>query len=92
MKPALFYKIPLPENKLYDIVKVTLKSFVVPWHFHPEIEIMLITKGRGTRFVGDSIENFEPFDLVMVGSNLAHVWKNSEEHYLEESTAVAECI
>jgi AraC-like DNA-binding protein len=92
MKPALFYKIQLPENKVYDIVKVTLRNFVVPWHFHPEIEIMLITKGKGTRFVGDSIESFEPFDLVMVGSNLAHVWKNSQEHYLKETSSVAECI
>jgi AraC-like DNA-binding protein len=92
MKPALFYKIQLPEDKHYDIVKVSLKGFVVPWHFHPEIEIMLITKGKGTRFVGDSIESFEPFDLVMVGSNLAHVWKNSQDHYMEETSSVAECI
>ena len=92
MKSPLFYKIQLPENKLYDIVKVTLKKFVVSWHFHPEIEIMLITKGKGTRFVGDSIESFEPLDLVMVGSNLAHVWKNSQEHYMEETDCVAECV
>jgi AraC-like DNA-binding protein len=92
MKSPLFYKIKLPESKLYDIVKVTLKKFVVPWHFHPEIEIMLITKGNGTRFVGDSIESFEPVDLVMVGPNLAHVWKNSQEHYMEETDCEAECI
>lgn len=92
MKSPLFYKIQLPESKLYDVVKVTLKKFVVPWHFHPEIEIMLITKGKGTRFVGDSIETFEPFDLVMVGSNLAHVWKNSHDHDLEETDCIAECI
>ena len=48
--------------------KVVKPYFIVPWHFHPEIEIMLVTKGRGTRFVGDSIDFFEPFDLVMVGA------------------------
>lgn len=92
MKAPLFFKIQLPESKPYDVVKVTLPHFVVPWHFHPEIEIMLITKGKGTRFVGDSIEAFEPYDLVMVGTNLAHVWKNNQEHCEEGSTCVAECI
>lgn len=92
MKAPLFFKIQLPESKPYDIVKVSLPHFVVPWHFHPEIEIMLITKGKGNRFIGDSIESFEPYDLVMVGSNLAHVWKNSQEHYEADSSHVAECI
>lgn len=72
--------------------KVTKPYFIVPWHFHPEIEIMLVTSGKGTRFVGDSIEYFEPYDLVMVGANLAHVWKNDQEHYREGSELVAQCI
>lgn len=72
--------------------KVVKPYFIVPWHFHPEIEIMLVTSGKGTRFVGDSIEYFEPYDLVMVGPNLAHVWKNSQEHYQAGSAHTAECI
>lgn len=91
MKTPLYIKIQLPERKLYDIVDVKLKHFEVPWHFHPEIELMLITSGKGTRFIGDSIESFEPGDLVMVGANLAHVWKNSADHYLEETDCVAAC-
>lgn len=92
MKTPLFIKIHLPDNKPYDLQKVVKPYFVVPWHFHPEIEIMLVTSGKGTRFVGDSIEYFEPYDLVMLGPNLAHVWKNGQEHYREGSTLTAECI
>lgn len=91
MKTPLFIKIQLPEKKLYDIVNVRLKHFVVPWHFHPEIELMLITNGKGTRFIGDSIESFDAGDLVMVGPNLAHVWKNSADHYMDETDCVAAC-
>lgn len=91
MKTPLFFRIQLPEKKLYDIVNVQLKHFVVPWHFHPEIELMLITSGTGTRFIGDSIESFEAGDLVMIGPNLAHVWKNSADHYMEETDCVAAC-
>ena len=86
----LFQKINLADNKSFNILKVDRPFFVVPWHFHPEIEIMLITNGTGTRFVGDNIEGFSKYDLVMVGPNLTHVWKNGPQHYDESSTLRAE--
>lgn len=90
MQRPLFQKIYLQERKSFNILKVERPFFIVPWHFHPEVEIMLIIKGTGTRFVGDSIESFGPLDLVVVGSNLAHVWKNSPLHYSKSSHLKAE--
>ena len=51
------------------------------WHYHQELEINLILKGSGTRFVGDNIQSFTDEDLVLVGSNLPHVWKNDAVYY-----------
>lgn len=48
----------------------------VPWHFHPETEIIYIEKGSGTRFVGDHSEPFEEGDIGLIGPNLPHVWKS----------------
>ena len=90
MKKPLFQKIRLHENLSFNLLKVKRPFFKVPWHFHPEIEIMLIVKGEGTRFVGDSIGHFEPGDLVMVGSNLSHVWKNADMHYQNNPDVIAE--
>lgn len=44
------------------------------WHFHPEYEIILNTKKNGTRIVGDSVELFDNYDLVLIGSNIPHCW------------------
>lgn len=44
------------------------------WHFHPEYELVLHLKSNGTRIVGDSIELFDRYDLVLIGDNLPHSW------------------
>jgi len=51
--------------------------FTFPWHHHCEYEIVYVLKSFGTRYVGDSIENFKEGDLVLLGSNLPHYWKSA---------------
>ncbi len=46
------------------------------WHFHPEYELALIANGKGKRFVGDHVENFQSPDLVLIGPNLPHCWSD----------------
>jgi AraC-like DNA-binding protein len=44
------------------------------WHFHPEFEIVLNIGCNGTRIIGDSVELFDHYDLVLVGGNIPHSW------------------
>ena len=52
--------------------------FTFPWHFHPEYELVYVIKSFGKRFVGDHIDDFSDGDLVLLGSNLPHFWKNDD--------------
>ena len=64
------------------------EAFTPFWHYHPELELTLIVKGEGTRFVGDSIEPFSDLDLILIGKNLPHHWVSLSEKTTERQKAI----
>jgi AraC-like DNA-binding protein len=44
------------------------------WHFHAEYELVLNLKSNGTRIVGDSVELFDRYDMVLIAGNIPHCW------------------
>ncbi|MGQ9621262.1 MAG: AraC family transcriptional regulator, partial [Bacteroidales bacterium] len=51
------------------------------WHHHPEYELCLITKGRGKRIIGDSIDRFEDNDLTFIGRYTPHEFLCDPEYF-----------
>jgi AraC-like DNA-binding protein len=45
------------------------------WHFHPELELLYVIQGTGTRFIGDDIAPIRAGELVLIGENLPHAWQ-----------------
>jgi AraC-like DNA-binding protein len=45
------------------------------WHHHREMELTLVQRGSGTRFVGDHIGPFESLDVVLIGASVPHFWR-----------------
>jgi AraC-like DNA-binding protein len=57
------------------------------YHYHPEIELALITAGRGQRLIGDHLGPFGPGDLVLIGADLPHSYF-STSHRKDKKTAL----
>ena len=73
MKP-LYQDLPFPIDSHIHYYIEDLPHFIVPWHYHPAIEIMYITRGIGTRFVGDCIEQYEPIKPTSKGENKFNIF------------------
>lgn len=66
--------------------------YPTPWHYHPEYELVLVLKSSGDKIIGDHMSSFTDGDLVFMGPNLPHVYRNSKIYYEENSDLTAEAI
>ena len=89
MKPHLL-KVSLNPESSFNILHRKGVDFYNQWHFHPEIELIYIHKGKGTRFIGTDVHRFERGELFLFGSNLAHMWRCDPEYFSESSKLKAE--
>ena len=85
---ALFEKINIKDNASFSIGIFQDNLEKCSWHYHDYYEISFITEGFGKRIVGDSIEEFQPGDLVFIGRNLPHVWISNKETFAPNSRSL----
>lgn len=71
-------------NNRMNVIKKDVPCLDTSWHYHAQFELIYITKSTGIRFVGDSVSNFSPGDLVLVGPYLPHLWRNDASYYEEK--------
>ncbi|HEY2350278.1 MAG TPA: AraC family transcriptional regulator [Puia sp.] len=84
MKPHLL-KIPKEAGHSFSVRYDVVSFFYNKWHYHPELELVYIIDASGRQFIGDSIHHFKNNDLILVGSNLPHLW-HCDEKFLEKGS------
>jgi AraC-like DNA-binding protein len=87
MKPR-YKPIDSDSNLFKAVIQENEQEFEYPWHYHPEYELTYVLTGRGERYVGNSIENYQHDDFVLLGSNLPHSWVYTEEPGQPASSAI----
>lgn len=81
----LIQKSPIPASRAFVLKDLEAPFFDPNWHFHPEYQLFLVIKGKGTRFVGDNISPFKKWDLVLTGPNLPHLWRSDLQYFHKDS-------
>lgn len=67
---------PLTSSDCFTMFSRVKSEFDFPLHCHEELELNFILNASGARrIIGDHIEEIGNFEMVLVGSNLPHVWQ-----------------
>lgn len=88
MQPMLI-KVNVPQATSFSVNRYVYEDcFPGIWHFHDEYELTLIIESSGSRMVGDNIDRFTEGDLVFIGKNLPHTWRNDELRTYQKAEAL----
>lgn len=85
---AVHERVQTSEDSSFRCFSIKLAEFKFLWHFHPECELTLITGGRGKRYIGDSIEEYEAGDLVLLVGGVPHTWQSDIDQKREQKAIV----
>ncbi|MGF7230409.1 AraC family transcriptional regulator [Arachidicoccus sp.] len=91
MKPQ-FHKIPLLTHNSYIVRQDNTPQLGSSFHYHPEMELVYIIKGCGTRYIGNNISSFSEGEIILLGENLPHSWRYKEMTVKGESFFNAESL
>jgi AraC-like DNA-binding protein len=66
--------------------------FLKTWHYHPELELVVVLKSNGICFIGDHMETFKVGDVFLIGKDTPHMWLNNESYFKSDSKLVAKAL
>ena len=77
---ALPFIIPKPNKEAIIYQEDHEYIFYDKFHQHEEIQLSYIAEGEGTLIVGDTINSYTKGDILVLGSNLPHVFKSEKSN------------
>lgn len=82
---------PLTAQDSLFIVERHKKEFSYPIHKHNCCELNFIRGGKGVeRVIGDSIEKIDDLELVLITSDIEHVWQGGSDNKVESGESNVE--
>jgi hypothetical protein len=76
MKPA-YEHVDFGESCSVRVYHRRLPRIPFEWHHHPEYELTLTMNSHGKRYIGDSVNEYDAEDLVLVPPDLPHTWASN---------------
>ncbi|MCC4214195.1 AraC family transcriptional regulator [Leeuwenhoekiella parthenopeia] len=78
------FKVPKPGKESLVYQEDREMRFYDKLHEHEEIQISYILKGRGSLILGDTVNEYKPGDILIIGEKIPHVFR-SDSDLQEES-------
>lgn len=69
---------PLTQNDVFVIINSEKIGFEYPIHYHSAYELTLVLNSSGNRIIGDSVEKYSSYDLVLIGPEIYHKWDDDD--------------
>jgi len=91
MKP-LYLDRSNTQNESFSVAHRKYPNFLKVWHYHSELELVVLVKSTGTQFIGDHIGAFAEGEIILIGKNLPHMMLNDPDYFEEDSKLRAEAI
>ena len=91
VKATLLKRGATPDHS-FSVARHDFPHFLKVWHYHVELELVYIVRSEGTRFIGDNIDRFQAGELMLIGSNLPHMYQNDSSYFDRNSEKRAEAF
>ncbi|WP_169540093.1 AraC family transcriptional regulator [Niabella aurantiaca] len=85
MKPVFAKVMEDLKGEVYAFRSFDLPFFSTEFHFHRECQLVYVMQSEGKRIVGDSVEDFSGDELILLGSDIPHVWHNDNRYFSGEA-------
>lgn len=79
-------------NSAISVISREDTFFKTPFHSHPELELVYIIESYGKRIIGNTVTPFQAGDMVLLGSDIPHIWLNDEIYYKNINNLKAKAI
>ena len=89
---AILKKATITPEHSFNIHKDVGPKMLSSWHYHPEIELLLIKRSSGTCLIGDYVGPFKNGDVYLFGSNLPHTFRHERKYMERTDEKVGESI
>lgn len=89
---VLPFKVPISQEASFRIQVDEVSHFYDKFHHHQEVQITWIQKSYGSLLMGNSILPFFENDLLVIGGNTPHSFRNDEIFYKNEKRNAAKSL
>jgi AraC-like DNA-binding protein/mannose-6-phosphate isomerase-like protein (cupin superfamily) len=76
VREKIEYENPLLSLKIWQVTRLDIGPGTIPWHYHPECELLLVQQGRLDVDLSDETYSMEEGDVVILGNSQLHRDRN----------------